>query len=432
MNSTGIDDLAALVAQADAVLGGLLDSDEPSRCSDDELITVLTLAGRLVRRVESVAIEASGAVVERSRTGDVEARMTSRFGCHDVSELLQRTTLAGAPTVSRWQRSARAVGRDTSVTTGELLAAPLPAMREALLAGDVGVDGLLAVSGALSDLERRVDRAAVLAADAALAAAARGEGPDQAPPACADLLKVHASAWAAVLDQDGSEPRERQGLWRRYVTLGPARDGLVAVRGALLPEVAAQLRRIFDALCAPRVADDTGGVRFVPEGAADGGPADGTSEAVGLAFTPPDERRAGQRRHDALATALLAAAASAGLPTIGGAAPTLVVSVRESDLRQERGLAHVDGCDEPLPIFAARHIACTGVTQQIVLSAEGRILRIGTEERVFNRHQRRAIALRDGGCLIPGCGVPASWCEIHHVIEHAAGGPTHTDNGASC
>lgn len=67
--------------------------------------------------------------------------------------------------------------------------------------------------------------------------------------------------------------------------------------------------------------------------------------------------------------------------------------------------------------------------QRIVLSDQGRILRIGTEERVFNRHQRRAIALRDGGCIIPGCGVPASWCEIHHVIEHAAGGPTHTDNG---
>ena len=59
----------------------------------------------------------------------------------------------------------------------------------------------------------------------------------------------------------------------------------------------------------------------------------------------------------------------------------------------------------------------------------GRIRSLGTEERVFNRRQRRAIALRDGGCLIPGCGVPAAWCEIHHVFEHARGGPTHTDNG---
>jgi hypothetical protein len=77
----------------------------------------------------------------------------------------------------------------------------------------------------------------------------------------------------------------------------------------------------------------------------------------------------------------------------------------------------------------ARHIACGGVIQRIVSGDDGRIVAIGTEERVFNRHQRRAIALRDGGCIIPGCGTPAGWCEIHHVTEHARGGPTHTDNG---
>ena len=65
----------------------------------------------------------------------------------------------------------------------------------------------------------------------------------------------------------------------------------------------------------------------------------------------------------------------------------------------------------------------------LVEADTGRIRSLGTEERVFNRRQRRAIALRDGGCLIPGCGVPAAWCEIHHVIEHAQGGKTHTDNG---
>ncbi len=40
-----------------------------------------------------------------------------------------------------------------------------------------------------------------------------------------------------------------------------------------------------------------------------------------------------------------------------------------------------------------------------------------------------AIVLRDRECLIPGCDVPAEWCEIHHVDEHARGGPTHTSNG---
>ncbi|MFJ2550272.1 HNH endonuclease [Microbacterium sp. NPDC087591] len=32
---------------------------------------------------------------------------------------------------------------------------------------------------------------------------------------------------------------------------------------------------------------------------------------------------------------------------------------------------------------------------------------------------------------MPGCHVPGSWCEIHHVQEHSRGGPTHTDNGVT-
>ena len=144
---------------------------------------------------------------------------------------------------------------------------------------------------------------------------------------------------------------------------------------------------------------------------------------------PRDERTTPQKLHDALATALSVAAASRDLPTIGGAAPTLVVSVREEDLVAGTGRAWLDGGNEPASIFTARHIACSGVIQRVTLAENGRIVRIGTEERVFNRHQRRAISLRDGGCAIPGCTVPAAWCEIHHVTDHAHGGPTHTSNG---
>jgi hypothetical protein len=31
--------------------------------------------------------------------------------------------------------------------------------------------------------------------------------------------------------------------------------------------------------------------------------------------------------------------------------------------------------------------------------------------------------------LFSGCTVPASWCQAHHVIPWADGGPTTTDNG---
>ena len=134
-------------------------------------------------------------------------------------------------------------------------------------------------------------------------------------------------------------------------------------------------------------------------------------------------------RHDVLASIIQTAARSAEQPSIGGASPTVLVSVRASDLESGRGVAHADGVGIPVSLRAARHLICAGGIQTVILDDHGAILQLGSQERCFTPAQRRAITLRDGGCLIPGCSVPASWCEIHHVIPDADGGPTHPDNG---
>jgi hypothetical protein len=98
-----------------------------------------------------------------------------------------------------------------------------------------------------------VGRADLLAADEELASAARGEGADAAPPASADELRALAQVWAAYLDQDGAEPAESRSMRRRGFTIGrPGEDGLVPVRGNLLPEVAAQLQLGFDSVLNPK------------------------------------------------------------------------------------------------------------------------------------------------------------------------------------
>jgi hypothetical protein len=229
--------------------------------------------------------------------------------------------------------------------------------------------------------------------------------------------------WAAYLDPDGAEPAETRAMRKRGLTFGRRDgDGLVPVRGGLLPEVAAQLQLGFDSVLNPRV-----------DGAPVPGPCfaekNADADADGPYEDAADSRTPAQRRHDALAVLLTAAAASGELPMLGGAAPTLVVQVREDDLAAGRGHAHLPGDDEPVSIAAARHIACAGAVQRVVLSENGRIVSLVTLDRVFSHHQRRAITLRDGGCVIPGCHVPPQWCEIHHVEEHSRGGPTHTDNG---
>jgi len=42
--------------------------------------------------------------------------------------------------------------------------------------------------------------------------------------------------------------------------------------------------------------------------------------------------------------------------------------------------------------------------------------------------QRRAMVIRDGGCIGPNCDAPPSWCDGAH-IRPAGYGPTDLDNG---
>jgi hypothetical protein len=345
--------------------------------SDDQIIDALSVAAELQRLTDAVMIEAVGEISRRSQERDRDQRLTSRRGCHDVGELVQRATRLGASSAARIHRAAKAT-MVRQALNGDAMPGLLPAMREALSDGEVGIDGLIAVAGPLQAMSPRVGVDDLRTADALLAAEARGEGPDGAPAACAELLRVQARAWAAYLDQDGAEPREEKALRLRGITLGRARDGVVPITGTLLVEVAAQFERICHAVGSPRVSAE-GPVVFRP------------SDEIRDEEAATDGRTSAQKRHDAFATALFTAASSELLPTIGGAAPTLVVSVREQDLVEGHGWAHLDN-GEPVSLAAATHVGCSGVVQRIVQSDDGRILRIGTEERVFNRHQRRAIA----------------------------------------
>lgn len=411
-----LDHLEEAIVQARAQISAGLSSGRIVDAADEQVTRALTLAAELQRLTEAVLVEATGEVARRSISAQRDLRLTSRMGCHDVSELVQRLTLCSASTAGRLQRAAKpTMVRITlaGTPTGGLL----PALHEAMLDGAIGLDGALAATGPLQAMSTQASYENLATADRLLAASSRGEGPDAAPPPTADLLRIQAQTWAAYLDPDGAEPREERALRLRGVTLGRERDGVVPISGTLLVEVAKQFELICHAANSPRV-DQDGSVMFRPS--------EDTGDVDPLDFRA-DVRTSAQKRHDAFATALSVAASSRLLPTIGGAAPTLVVSVRQEDLAEGRGWAHIDG--EAVSLRAATHAGCAGTIQRVLAGPNGRILKLGTEERVFNRHQRRAIALRDGGCVIPGCGVPAAWCEVHHVVEHARGGPTHTDNG---
>ncbi len=55
-------------------------------------------------------------------------------------------------------------------------------------------------------------------------------------------------------------------------------------------------------------------------------------------------------------------------------------------------------------------------------------LAVGRTARTATPAQRRALAARDRGCIIPGCGIPAEACQTHHVDDWAGGGTTDLPN----
>ncbi|GEB96077.1 daptide-type RiPP biosynthesis aminotransferase [Microbacterium lacticum] len=285
------------------------------RANERELGAQLAALAALQRLVEALLVDATGEVVRRSETAVRDERMTSHLGCRNVTELLEETTRVSTATAGRWQRAAKAVRPQVSDLTGELLASDFPSVRAAMVDGVIGVDGILAITGPLQETAPRVSTEARHAAADVVVAEARGEGPDGAPPACAAVLAIHAQTWSVALDQDGSEPRERAAVRKRSFVLGTATPHGVPARGMLLPEVAAQLQTIFDAQLAPAVQFD------------DPFALDENGEPLPLPAV--DDRTRAQKQHDALAAALGVAASSGQLPTIGGHAPTLVVSVAD-------------------------------------------------------------------------------------------------------
>jgi hypothetical protein len=91
------------------------------------------------------------------------------------------------------------------------------------------------------------------------------------------------------------------------------------------------------------------------------------------------------------------------------------VHVTLDDLQTGHGARWIDGSTEPIPISTINQLRCDGDTITTLFGHHGEVLQHGKTRRLATRRQRRALAARDGGCVIPGCTVPPSRCQAHHV-----------------
>ncbi|MFC9559743.1 DUF222 domain-containing protein [Agromyces sp. NPDC056965] len=385
--------LASLAAELADRVGELLDvARAPAALAgahDRDVLAAVTEIERLGRFTDTLRVHAAGEIEHRSRISLGREGLAAKKGCTSAVELLEHLTRVSMQT-ARTRLKLGAAVRRTSTLLGDSMPPRFERVAEGLRTGELGIDSASVITKALDAVLPRHangDLDGVRAAEHELVCAAIGvaaaPGAAVTSPATATETRMQAAVWAEVRQPTGFLPIDDQTV------TPPAGTGAGA-------------------------------------GAEQSGRAEHPApEASGRR----DPRTRAQRQHDAIATVFDIAARADELPTLGGASPTIVVTVLADDLRTGHGVGHVDGIDEPISMRAVEQHASANGIQRVTLAANGRIVGIGTTERCFNRTQRRALAARDGGCIIPGCDTPAWATEVHHVIPWWHGGATHTDNG---
>jgi hypothetical protein len=240
----------------------------------------------------------------------------------------------------------------------------------------------------------------------------------------ADLCRV-AAFWRQRVEREQALQRDDALRKRRRLHASVSFMGMVRVDGDLDPETGetllTALRAVLDTESRSRHEED------------ERNPAQRRADALGEICRQWLDRAdrpivAGERPHvtvtvgaDVLradATAIPGAAASA--TGRGG----MSESAKTSEVEEASELDHVGPVDPEL----ARRLACDASVMRVVLAGPSEPLDVGRRTPVVSPAIRRAVIVRDRHCRFPGCDRPQTWCDAHHVVHWADGGPTALGN----
>ena len=70
------------------------------------------------------------------------------------------------------------------------------------------------------------------------------------------------------------------------------------------------------------------------------------------------------------------------------------------------------------------HLLCDPIWHPLLVDHQQIPLALGHAVRLATPGQRRALAIRDRGCVFPGCDRPPGWCDAHHIIPWDQHGTT--------
>ncbi|WP_143447966.1 HNH endonuclease signature motif containing protein [Kineosporia sp. R_H_3] len=82
----------------------------------------------------------------------------------------------------------------------------------------------------------------------------------------------------------------------------------------------------------------------------------------------------------------------------------------------------------PIGAHLLAYLACTATLTRVLLDPNGAPLDVGRAHRLATPAQRKALAARDGGCVIPACPVPHEGTDAHHLQAWEHGGRTDLHN----
>src|SRR5947209_12821152 len=179
----------------------------------------------------------------------------------------------------------------------------------------------------------------------------------------------------------------------RELTLTDTDDGLVSVGGTLDKVGGAALRTALEPLAKPMGKDDR---RRYPRRLADA--------LVDLSMHALDNGVLGQRTHMQVTTSLETLLGLTGAPAA----------------EMEFSL--------PISSKAVERLACDCTVTRILLGSDSTVIDVGLAKRVISGPQRKALRVRDQGCVWPECDRPASFASGHHLAHWIHGGPTDLAN----
>jgi Domain of unknown function (DUF222)/HNH endonuclease len=347
--------------------------------NDRQLVDAVTAAETQLRQAYAQMLELLSELDSRG--------VAPKLGYSNTAALLMHT-LRISRADARHRLAQAAELHAQTLPSGVVVEASLPQTASALGAGVIGADHVEVIRKTLAGLpqlapEKRAEAERVLLEQAA----------EDDPRALARF----GARVRDIVDPDGPPPPDPEPvLPERELRRHIKRDGTMEFTGHLDAESA----QIFEALLKPFDKSDPG---------------------------VEDHRGYAERAGDAFLDVLKMAANCPDLPTRNGVKTEIAFTVSWETLRGALDNVVLPG-ESRLTAGEARRIACDARILPVVMNGTSTPVDVAVPAYVVPAHIRRALVLRDRGCVFPACDRPASVCDSHHIRAWLQSGPTQLDN----